>query len=116
MKNIYFLYGIATFAVVGILACFIGYAANTRPPHIPKQQEPVGISTPTVKTETFVKKHKNCNCCAERLRSLRIKMQKAREAREARKRQQAAQQTRTASHEATSGTPASTEKTIGSTP
>lgn len=114
MKNIHFLYGIATFAAVGILACFIGYAASTHPTHIPKQQAPVVTSK--VKTETSVKKQKNCSCCVERLRALQIKMQKAREAREARKRQQAVQQTRTASHETTSGTPASTEKTAGSTP
>lgn len=114
MKNIHLLYGITTFAVVGILACFIGYAASTHPTHIPKRLAPVVAST--VKTETSVKKQKNCSCCAERLIALRIKMQKAREARDARKRQQAAQQTRTVSHEKTSRTPASTEKNIRSTP
>ena len=114
MKNIHLLYGITTFAVVGILACFIGYAASTHPTHIPKQQAPVVTST--VKTETAVKKQKNCSCCAERLIALRIKMQKAREAREVRKRQQVAQQTRTASHETISVTSKSSEKTAGSTP
>ena len=34
MKNIHLLYGITTFAVVGILACFIGDAASTHPTHI----------------------------------------------------------------------------------
>lgn len=99
MKNTYFLHGIAIFVVVGILACFIGYAVNTRPTHTLKQQEPVGTSTPAVETGASVKKQKNCDCCAEKIREFRIKLQKAREAREARKRQQAAKHTRTTTDE-----------------
>ena len=33
MKDTHFLYGIARLAVVGILACFMGYATNTLPMH-----------------------------------------------------------------------------------
>ena len=102
-------------AIIGILTCFIGYAINARPMHMPKQQ----VSGPTVKSvstkQPSVKK-KNCSCCAERLRALRIRLQKARKTREAQEHQQTVQQTRTGPHDSMPQTPASYEKNAGSRP
>ena len=62
MKNRRFFYGILViFAVVGILACFIGYTTGTLPTITPKQRGTAVTSTPAV-----AKKKKNCRCCAER--------------------------------------------------
>lgn len=116
MKNTHYLYGISIFAVIGVLVCFIGHAIDTRPMHMPKQHTPEMTPVPTDITETFVKKQKNCSCCAKRIREFRTKLQKAREAREARKRQLAAQQTRTAPDETILETPTSSEKNAGSRP
>ena len=113
MKDTHFLYSISAFAVVGILVCLIGYTTDPHRMRTPKQRT-LRAATPST-TETSGKK-KNCGCCTERVRELRIKLQKAREAREARKHQQTAQQTRTASYETMPRTPASSEKTAGSSP
>jgi hypothetical protein len=49
MKNTRFLYGILViFAVVGILACFIGYTTGTLPTITPKQQATAVTPTPAV--------------------------------------------------------------------
>ena len=49
MKNTRFLYGIlAIVAVVGILACFIGYTTGTLPTITPKQQATAVTPTPAV--------------------------------------------------------------------
>ena len=62
MKNRCFFYGIlAIVAVVGILACFIGYTTGTLPTITPKQQTTAVAPTPAV-----AKKNKNCRCCTER--------------------------------------------------
>lgn len=114
MKDTHFLYGISAFAVVGILVCLIGYTTAPHRMYTLKQRTP-GAATPST-TETSEKKKKNCGCCAERVRELRIKLQKAREARAARKHQQAAKQTRTAPYETMPRTPASSQKTAGSAP
>lgn len=116
MKDTHWLYNISIFAVIGVLVCFIGYATYTRTNHTPKQHAPEATSTPTGITETFVKKQKNCGCCAERIRELRIKLQKAREAREARKHQQAVQHTRATTGEPIPRVPTSSEKIAGSSP
>ena len=114
MKDTHFLYGISAFAVVGVLVCLIGYTTDPHRMHTPKQRT-LGAATPST-TETSVKKKKNCGCCADRVRELRIKLQKAREAREARKHQQAAQQTRTPPYETMPRTPASSQKNAGLRP
>ena len=57
MKNTRFLYGIlAIVAVVGILACFIGYTTGTLPTITPKQQA-------TAVTPAVAKKKENFNEC-----------------------------------------------------
>ena len=116
MKDIHWLYSISIFAMIGVLVCLIGYATYTLSSHTPKQHAPETTPTPTGITETFVKKQKNCGCCTERIKELRIKLQKAREVREARKRQQAAQHTSTTTNEAMPPAPAGSEKTVGSAP
>ena len=74
MKDTHFLYGIAILAVVGILACFIGYATNTLPMHAPRQ---LSTTTPAV-TDTAAVKTKGCGCCAERIAKFRQRMEKLR--------------------------------------
>lgn len=72
MKDTHWLYGIGVLAVLGILACFIGYATDTLPMSTPRQQAPVVTASPAVKP-------KACGCCAERMERLRKTMQRARE-------------------------------------
>lgn len=114
MKDIHWLYSISIFTVIGVLVCIFGYTNDPHRMHTPKQWAP-GAVTPST-TETSGKKKKNCGCCTERVRELRIKLQKAREAREARKHQQTAQQTRTPPYETMPRTPASSQKTAGLRP
>ena len=78
MRTKRFLYGIAILAVVGILACFIGYVTHTLPMHMPRQQAPVGTGTHTAKTTSAAVK-KDCGCCAKRIERLRKMVQRARE-------------------------------------
>lgn len=72
MKSTHWLYGIGVLAVLGILACFVGYATDTLPMSTPRQQAPVVTASPGVKPKT-------CGCCAERLERLRKTIQRARE-------------------------------------
>jgi len=95
------LYSLATLAVIGIVALCIGYANSTRPMHIPPQET---LET-TARTQTSPKKKKNCACCAEKIRELRLQMQKERQAREARDRQQAAHRAQADADETLVGTP-----------
>ncbi len=87
MKNTY-LYSLATLAVIGIAALCIGYANDTRPTHIPKQETLETTPTSAATTETAPKKKKSCSCCADKIRELRLQMQKERQAREAREQEQ----------------------------
>ena len=82
------LYILAILAVIGIAALCIGYANSPRPTHIPKQEtlETTPISAAT--TETSPKKKKSCRCCVDKIRELRLQMQKERQAREAREQEQ----------------------------
>jgi len=59
MKDTHFLYGIATFTLVGIFTGFIGYATDMLPTHTPRQQGPV-------ETTTTVVNKKSCSCCEDR--------------------------------------------------
>lgn len=68
--------------VLAIIACFIGYATDTLPTHVPRQQATTAITTP--------KRKKPCHCCAERMARLRKAIQQGWN--EARDKQQSAAQ------------------------
>ncbi len=74
MKKTYFLYGIVILAIVTFVICFIGYATDILPMHTQKQTSET--------TASRLRKKKNCDCCTEGIRELRMKFQKAREARQ----------------------------------
>ena len=63
MKDNFFLYGVGILAIVGILACFIGYATNALPMHTPPKQKSA--------ITTSAGKKKNCKCCAKRVERVR---------------------------------------------
>lgn len=87
--NRYFLYGIGIIAVIGILACVIGY---TLPAQTPTQKAALEAVTTTAevtaKTTVTTRKKSSCGCCAER----RARLEKLRQQAQARKqaREQAA--------------------------
>ena len=62
MKDNIFVYSVGILAIVGILACFIGYATNALPMHTPKQKSAI---------TTSAGKKKNCKCCAKRVERVR---------------------------------------------
>lgn len=107
---------LAILAVIGIAALCICYANSTRPTHIPKQDPLETTSTSSATTETSLKKKKNCGCCAEKIRELRLQMQKERQAHEARDRQQAAHRASADVDETLAGTPTSVRKNVDSSP
>ena len=85
MKDNPVLYSIIILTVISICAVLIASATQKRPMRMPKQQARVTTPTPSATTATTIKRKKNCSCCVEKLRALRIQMQKVREAREAQK-------------------------------
>lgn len=78
MKDTHFLYGIATFALLAILAAFIAYATGTLPTHTPQQHVPVETVVPAA-TPTTVVTEKSCGCCAKRRARFRKLLKQARE-------------------------------------
>ncbi len=88
MKDIRFLDGIATLALLAILAVFVAYATGTLPMHTPHRQAPVNPVIPEVAPTSSVTK-KSCGCCAEQ----KARIQKL--IREARERKRAARQAET---------------------
>ena len=78
MKGTHFLYGIATFALLAILAAFIAYATGTLPTHTPQQQVPVETVVPAATPATVVTE-KSCGCCAKRRERFRKLLKQARE-------------------------------------
>ena len=70
MKDTHFLYVVATLFVIGISACFIGYATDTLPKHMPRQittTSVTAIDTVQTATDISVQLKKDCHCCAERV-------------------------------------------------
>lgn len=86
MRDTHFLYGIATFALLAMLAGLIIYATDSLPTHTPQQQAPMETVVPLSTASTTGTK-KSCGCCAERRERLQKRI------REARERRKAAQQT-----------------------
>ena len=67
MKNMYILYSIAIFAIVGILVCCVSYTSGTASTDTP--QQPVY----TAKSKQALKK-KPCACCDEKQKRMREMM------------------------------------------
>ena len=59
MKNTYFLYGIITFALIGIFTIFIRSGIDTTSAHTSKQQA-------RVEAKMMPAKKKVCSCCEDR--------------------------------------------------
>ncbi len=67
MKNMYILYSIAIFAIVGILVCSVSYTSGTAPMDTHQNQVYTAKSKQTLKKEA-------CACCEEKQKSMREMM------------------------------------------
>lgn len=81
MKDTHVLYAVGILAIIGISACFIGYATGTLLKHTPKQ---ITTTSASVATDTTLQQKKGCACCAENMEKFkeRIKQMHAHQQRE----------------------------------
>ena len=88
MKKTHFLYGMATFAIIGLIVGVISYATDTHTPQTLLQQAQAKTTAleqeeaSATETPPTVKKTP-CGCCSDRIARLQEQIRKARERRQA---------------------------------